>query len=93
MPKLMQYRVVREHQADKAYREGDTREAVEGEVSHLVPHVLELIGPAPSKSEATEPEAKSEPAPQNKAEPEPTNKAETAAPAKKAASPRKSKRK
>lgn len=60
----MKYRVVREH---GDYQEGDVREAEPGEVAHLVPTSLELLGPADSKSED---------APKNKAEPgAPANKA------------------
>jgi hypothetical protein len=95
MPKLNRYRVVREHYGDKAYAEGDIRDAVEGEVAHLVPHVLELVGPAPfggkgdhddngTTGGAADPVAE-------KAETEPLNKAESAAPVNKAASQRKSK--
>ena len=46
MPKLNRYRVVRRHYGDKAYVVGDIRDAAENEVAHLVPHVLELVGPA-----------------------------------------------
>lgn len=81
MPKLNRYRVVREHYGDKSYAEGDIRDAAASDVAHLVPHVLELVGPAPD----------SEPA--EKAEADHQNKAEPAAPANKAASPRASKAK
>jgi len=47
------YRVVRAHQGDKPYAEGDTREGEEHELAHLVPKVLV--------------EAKAEPAHANKA--------------------------
>lgn len=72
MSKKMQFRVVREHYGDRAYAEGETRIAAESEVAHLVPHVLEPIGPA------------SDDVPAEKAEPAPANKAEPAAPANKA---------
>lgn len=94
---LMRYRVVREH---IGHAEGSTREAYENEVAHLVPHVLELIGPADfggkgdhdadGKTGGAAPPVEEPPA--EKAEPDPLNKAEDAAPANKAASQRKSKR-
>lgn len=61
----MKYRVLRRHEGDRVYDEGDTREGTEAELGHLVPKVLEPIGAA-----------KAEPAPRNKAESAPTNKAE-----------------
>lgn len=75
---LMRYRVVREH---IGYAEGSTREAYEQDVAHLVPHVLELIGPAETSDAAA------------KAETAPLNKAETGAPGNKAVRSRKSKAK
>ena len=79
MTKLNRYRVVRKHYGDKAYAVGDIRDAAESDVKHLVPNVLELVGPVPDEQPAA------------KAEEDPLNKAEPAAPANKAASPRKSK--
>lgn len=71
--KKTKYHVVREHEGDKFYATGDTRIAAANDVKHLVPHVLEEIGPADD-----EPEEKAEPAPENKAEPAaPANKAIT----------------
>lgn len=68
----MKYRVVREHVGDKPYAEGDERIADSGTVSHLVPHVLEEIGPVRKKAQKA--------APNNKAEgPSPANKGEGAA--------------
>lgn len=65
---MKRYRVVRQHEGDRFYQEGDVREATPADVKHLVPHVLQPI----------EDEAKAEPAPANKAEPAaPANKAET----------------
>lgn len=101
MPKLNRYRVVREHYGDKAYVTGDIRDAEPAEVAHLVPHVLELVGPAAFDGKgdhdndgktggAADPVA--EPPAGQKAETEPLNKAESAAPANKAVSQRKSKR-
>jgi hypothetical protein len=62
------YRVVRAHEGDRPYAEGDTREATAAEVKHLVPHVLEPI----------EPEEKAEADLSNKAEPPMANKADNA---------------
>ncbi|MDB5540532.1 MAG: hypothetical protein JWQ89_2259 [Devosia sp.] len=95
MSKLMNYRVVRRHEGDRMYEEGQTRTARSDDVKHLVPHVLEEIGPAAfggngdhddnGETGGAAPAAeKAEPAPLNKAEPAPANKA---------ASPRKSKSK
>jgi hypothetical protein len=87
MAKLMLYRVLREHQGEKPYVTGDDRIADPDAVSHLVPNVLEEVGPAPEepapddanaeKAEGASTETKSEGA-------SPSNKAETAAPARKA---------
>ena len=65
---LTRYRVLREHDGDRFYKEGETRDAKAIDVAHLVPRVLEEIGPAPAE----------------KGEPAPANKAEGAAPANKA---------
>lgn len=74
MTKLTEYRVLRQHEGDRFYNEGDTRTAAAGDVKHLIPNVLEEIGPAAEPVEA----------PKEKAEPAPDNKAEGAAPANKA---------
>lgn len=63
MSKLTKYLVVRQHEGDRLYAEGDTRVAMSDDVKHLVPHVLERVGDADD-----EPAAKAEPAPLNKAE-------------------------
>ena len=57
---LTRYAVLREHDGDRFYREGETRDARQADVAHLVGRVLEEIGPAPVE--------KAEDAPQNKAE-------------------------
>lgn len=77
MSKLTKYLVVRQHEGDRMYAEGDTRNAVADDVKHLVPHVLEPVGDADEE-------------PAQKAEPAPLNKAEVIV-STKAASPRKSK--
>ena len=64
--KLTRYRVLRDHDGDRSYTEGETRDAMSGDVAHLVGRVLEEIGPAPETEPASD--AKSEPAPMNKAE-------------------------
>ena len=97
MPKqLMKYRVVREHYGEKPYVTGDTREAYEHDVAHLVPHVLVLDGPVEAGGKDADEHDEAAPSadrPAAKAEDAPLNKAESAAPANKAASSRKSKSK
>lgn len=68
MSKINEYSVLRRHEGDRLYEEGDVRTADENEVKHLVPHVLELIGPAPAAPEPDEFEEKAEPVLENKAE-------------------------
>lgn len=67
MASVMRYRVVRPHEGDRVYQEGEFRDADPEIVAHLVPKVLVLAGPVPK--------AKAEPAPKNKAEVAPANKA------------------
>jgi hypothetical protein len=65
----MKYEVLRQHFGDRMYMPGDEREALAGDVAHLV--TAGVLG-APSKK----PAKKAEPAPKNKAEAgAPTNKA------------------
>jgi len=71
MSKLTKYRVVRPHEGDRSYAEGDMREAHAADVKHLVPTVLMPVGPDDQVVEA-------------KAEPPLKNKAKGAAPANKA---------
>lgn len=59
------YRVLRVHEGDRRYEEGDERVAASSDVKHLLGTVLEEIGPA----------EKAEPAVQNKADEPPQNKA------------------
>jgi hypothetical protein len=66
MSDIRRFRVLRNHEGDRTYREGETREGTIAELGHLVPRVLEEIGPA----------VKAEAAPLNKAEgASPANKA------------------
>lgn len=61
---MAKFKVLRQHQGDKPYAEGDTRDADERDVAHLVANgVLE---PVKAKSEAPA-KNKAEPAVQNKA--------------------------
>ncbi|MBM3603645.1 MAG: hypothetical protein FJX25_02580 [Alphaproteobacteria bacterium] len=61
---MEKFKVLRQHHGDKPYAEGDTREADERDVAHLVANgVLEPM------------KAKAEPAAKNKAEPAVQNKA------------------
>ncbi|CDX49216.1 conserved hypothetical protein [Mesorhizobium plurifarium] len=73
MTEKLQWKVLRGHEGDRIYKEGDIREGTRAELGHLEGKTLELI--APAKAE--------------KAEPAPKNKAEGAAPANKAAKRRK----
>lgn len=65
---LTRYRVLRGHEGDRFYSEGETRDALPTDVAHLVGRVLEPLGLVPRA----------------KAETVPKNKAEGAAPANKA---------
>ena len=66
MSKLQNYRVLRGHEGDRPYAEGETRQADPAAVAHLVGKVLEPI------------KGKAEPSPRNKAEgAAPANKAST----------------
>lgn len=55
----MKFHVIRQHFGDKMYMPGDTREATEGDVKHLLQNGV-LSKDAPKK--------KAEPSPKNKAE-------------------------
>lgn len=89
MTEKMKFRVLRHHDGDRMYEEGDTREGTLADLGHLVPKVLELIGPADKVPEPAIPdEPKAEPAPENKSEPAPANKAEPAAATNKTRHPR-----
>lgn len=72
MAKLTRYRVLREHDGDRFYNTGETREARAADVAHLVGRVLEPLGEVEAADDA------------EKGEPAPLNKAEDAAPANKA---------
>jgi hypothetical protein len=73
---ILKWKVLRQHEGDRMYQEGETRLGTKAELGHLSPKTLELIGPSIDS-------AKSEPAP--------LNKAEGASPANKAATGRKAK--
>lgn len=93
MSKTRQFKVVRQHQGDRFYNEGETREGTDAEFAHLVPHVLEPMEPAAFGGKGDhdgDGKTGGAKAPTEKAEETPLNKAEPA-PANKAASPRKSK--
>jgi len=87
--------VLRQHFGDRSYVKGDTREANESDVAHLVRSgVLKLVEPeTPPPLPTPEPERPPEldpgqtPVPEPKAEPEPLNKAEEPAPRNKKARP------
>lgn len=65
MSKTEEFRVVRQHQGDRFYKEGETREGTKADFAHLIPRVLQPI------------EAKADTAEENKAEPPVANKADT----------------
>ena len=46
------FRVLRQHTGDKPYAEGDTREADEGEVAHLIGTTLEKMAEKPANKAA-----------------------------------------
>lgn len=76
MAELTRYRVLRNHDGDRFYTEGEMRDARSDDVKHLVGRVLEEIGPVPAE--------KADDPPANKAEAgAPANKAETTSPGKK----------
>ncbi len=55
------YRVVRRHEGDRMYEEGETRKGTKAELGHLVPNVLAPIEDEPKEKAETA-------APANKAE-------------------------
>lgn len=75
MNDTLKWKVLRRHEGDRMYEEGDTREGTAAELGHLEGKVLELIGPIKAA----------------KAEKAPLNKAEGAAPVNKVANRRKAK--
>lgn len=40
----MKFKVVRGHQGDRYYKEGETREGTREDFKHLIPHVLVPVG-------------------------------------------------
>lgn len=101
MSKLTDYRVLRQHDGDRFYNEGETRTARSDDVQHLIPKVLEEIGPSAFGGDGDHDDngktggaAKPIVIPAKaKADRAPLNKAVAAAPANKAARSRKSKAK
>lgn len=75
MTEKLRWKVLRRHDGDRLYEEGEVREGTKAELGHLAPSTLELIGPA-AKPVPAAVEAKAEPEPTNKSEPAPANKAE-----------------
>lgn len=76
MAEIMNWKVLRRHDGDRLYEEGDIRTGTKAELGHLAPKTLELLGPTITSG---------------KAKAAPLNKAESAAPANKAATGRKAK--
>ena len=62
----MKFHVIRQHYGDKMYVPGDTREAEEGAVKHLLANGV-LSKEAPKAKAEAKPKNKAESAPQNKA--------------------------
>lgn len=63
---IKSYLVKRAHEGDRLYAEGETRQASEADVRHLVPHVLEEIGTLDAKAEKRPRNKAKGPAPANK---------------------------
>lgn len=76
MADIMKWKVLRQHEGDHMYREGETRLGTKADLGHLSPKVLELVGPADDGAKSEQP---------------PLNKAEGASKANKAATGRKAK--
>lgn len=55
---MAKFKVIREHQGDRFYKQGEIREGSEADFKHLIPHVLQ----------PDEGKEKAEAAPKNKAE-------------------------
>jgi hypothetical protein len=67
MSQIYDWKVIREHQGDRFYNEGETRQGTEAELGHLVPRVLVKLGPAGEKAEASPLNKAESAAPANKA--------------------------
>jgi hypothetical protein len=76
MSKMVTYKVLRSHEGDRFYKDGETRELSTADAKHLVD--LGVLEEAVSGSE------KAEMPPENKQEASPLNKAELAATSKRA---------
>jgi len=63
----MKFHVMRQHTGDRRYVKGDTREAKEADVKHLIEAGV-LSKEAPKAKAAPKPKNKAESAPQNKSE-------------------------
>jgi hypothetical protein len=82
MAEKVKFKVLRRHEGDRVYEEGDTREGTEAELGHLVPKVLERMDASGADSPEPAPAdggAKAETVSGNKMEAAPANKAEAAA--------------
>ena len=53
MDKVETYRVLRGHEGDRTYIEGETRKGLAAELGHLVPLTLELMANEPAKAAPT----------------------------------------
>lgn len=66
MAAKQRFKVLRRHEGDRMYEEGEVREGALSDLKHLIPNVLQPIDEG----------AKAEERPANKAEPAPDNKAD-----------------
>lgn len=71
---MAKFKVVRAHEGDRFYAEGEIREGKESEFKHLIPHVLVPAGDAPKSEQPVESKSLGA-APENKAEEPKGNKA------------------
>jgi hypothetical protein len=92
MAQKLKWKVIREHTGDRFYPEGDVRIGTKADLGALEGRLLELIGPDENEAGDETASESADEAAAEKAEPEHLNKAEDAAPANKADSQRKSKR-
>lgn len=73
MSEQQKWKVVREHEGDRSYKEGDVRTGTKEELGHLSPKCLEPLGSV--AKEASPVKNKAEPEVQNKSEPKAKTKA------------------
>lgn len=67
MSNLFEWKVLRRHDGDRLYEEGEVRVGTKRDLGHLSPKTLQLIGPARERKAGASPLNKAERAPANKA--------------------------